>query len=213
MSTAAMSHADLMGLLTTDTSPRHGTHIYCPPPLLRLLERMDLMVVRPFVVLLRGTESAAREQQVVKELERALTEKERVQFAKAIPRLWARRHPVMEELIARWTPAAPSGPRPVLAWDSPEWMSPTRALRYGLTEAAGRQCLSDQGYRCAVCRTPFAHPDEMCMDHNHDTGAFRAILCVSCNTGLGLLKDSVPVLRAALAYLERHGSYGPQELP
>jgi hypothetical protein len=39
-------------------------------------------------------------------------------------------------------------------------------------------------------------------DHCHESGAPRGVLCHWCNTGIGGLKDSVELLRAAIAYLE-----------
>lgn len=40
-------------------------------------------------------------------------------------------------------------------------------------------------------------------DHDHTTGKFRGWLCVSCNTGLGKLGDSVEGLERAIAYLKK----------
>jgi len=39
------------------------------------------------------------------------------------------------------------------------------------------------------------------LDHDHTTGAFRGWICRECNTGLGLLSDSVAGVTAALLYL------------
>ncbi len=40
------------------------------------------------------------------------------------------------------------------------------------------------------------------VDHNHDTGKVRGILCRSCNLALGMFKDDKRLVRIALAYLE-----------
>jgi hypothetical protein len=40
-------------------------------------------------------------------------------------------------------------------------------------------------------------------DHDHNTGAFRGWLCVTCNSGLGKLGDDVAGLKRAIKYLER----------
>lgn len=40
------------------------------------------------------------------------------------------------------------------------------------------------------------------MDHNHDTGKFRGMLCNHCNRGLGNFKDSINNLEAAIQYLK-----------
>jgi hypothetical protein len=41
------------------------------------------------------------------------------------------------------------------------------------------------------------------VDHNHDTGEVRGILCHSCNTALGRFGDDVWLLQAALDYLKK----------
>lgn len=46
------------------------------------------------------------------------------------------------------------------------------------------------------------------IDHNHKTGEFRGILCLPCNSVLGMAKDSALILSRAIEYLEKNGSYG-----
>jgi hypothetical protein len=45
------------------------------------------------------------------------------------------------------------------------------------------------------------------IDHNHETGKFRGILCLKCNSLLGMAGDSARVLAKAIGYLEKNGSY------
>jgi hypothetical protein len=40
------------------------------------------------------------------------------------------------------------------------------------------------------------------MDHNHETGKFRGMLCNHCNRGLGNFKDNINNLQAAIDYLK-----------
>jgi len=45
------------------------------------------------------------------------------------------------------------------------------------------------------------------IDHNHETGDFRGILCLKCNSLLGMACDSVEILERAIVYLKENGSY------
>ena len=72
---------------------------------------------------------------------------------------------------------------------------------YGLTHEAFAILLAGQGGVCAICRTDKPNSHGWCVDHDHSTGAVRGILCHSCNTGIGALKDSLVLVQAALEYL------------
>lgn len=72
--------------------------------------------------------------------------------------------------------------------------------RYGITAEDADAMLEAQGGLCAICQAaPAAH-----VDHDHETGAVRALLCFNCNGGLGQFKDDPRVLRAAAEYVEEH---------
>ena len=74
-------------------------------------------------------------------------------------------------------------------------------LTYGLTPEAHRALHDQQDGMCAVCGKR-ATKRALHVDHDHETGVVRGLLCNNCNRGIGLLKDDPAVLRAALAYLE-----------
>jgi hypothetical protein len=60
--------------------------------------------------------------------------------------------------------------------------------------------LEVQGELCAVCKAaPVLH-----VDHDHVTGAVRALLCFNCNAGLGQFKDNPEALHAAAYYVQFH---------
>ena len=44
-------------------------------------------------------------------------------------------------------------------------------------------------------------PATICIDHNHQTGVFRGILCLKCNAGIGMFNENTQVLRKAIIYL------------
>jgi hypothetical protein len=82
----------------------------------------------------------------------------------------------------------------------------TTVARYGITFAEAEGLLAVQGGKCAVCRLSLngsAKNDKPHIDHCHQTGVVRGILCHHCNVLLGHAKDSARLLREAAAYLER----------
>jgi Recombination endonuclease VII len=75
-----------------------------------------------------------------------------------------------------------------------------RLARYGISAHLFAALWEAQTGQCAICHAEL-HPEKYRIDHDHQTGAVRGILCTSCNAGLGLLKDSVEVLMQAAQYL------------
>lgn len=72
--------------------------------------------------------------------------------------------------------------------------------RYGITAEEADALLLQQEGLCAICKAaPAAH-----VDHDHETGAVRALLCFNCNGGLGQFKDDPEVLHAAAYYVQFH---------
>jgi hypothetical protein len=57
---------------------------------------------------------------------------------------------------------------------------------------------------CAICnRHQTEFKKRLAIDHNHITNTIRGLLCSSCNTALGLLKDDVSILQTAINYLNK----------
>jgi hypothetical protein len=71
--------------------------------------------------------------------------------------------------------------------------------RYRLRPEEVERMLADQGGVCAICSEP---PRRPVVDHNHETGEVRGILCHGCNIALPHVEDA-QWLRLALAYLGR----------
>ena len=74
-----------------------------------------------------------------------------------------------------------------------------RKISYGLSKDSFFKMLEIQKNCCAICSDTI---DEKChVDHDHKTGAVRGLLCRTCNTGIGMLKDSPDILLRASQYL------------
>ena len=77
--------------------------------------------------------------------------------------------------------------------------------KYGLEWDRYIEMLDDQGNRCAICgRHREEFNKELVVDHDHETGKVRGLLCYGCNNGIGTLQDDPDVLRKAIEYLEKH---------
>lgn len=63
------------------------------------------------------------------------------------------------------------------------------------------QFLTEQAGRCAICRCSLSNFWEAALDHDHETGKYRGVLCRTCNLGLGLFHDNVLYLDRAITYL------------
>lgn len=65
--------------------------------------------------------------------------------------------------------------------------------------------LSDQGGACAICGRGPTPGRWLCVDHDHETGIVRGLLCVNCNTMLGQAHDDTLLLDRAIGYLAEFG--------
>ena len=80
---------------------------------------------------------------------------------------------------------------------------------YGLDEDEYDAFLNAQEGVCAICARPEQSRHRtgtrftLSVDHDHNTGAVRGLLCQRCNRAIGLLRDDPELLEAAKAYLER----------
>lgn len=75
--------------------------------------------------------------------------------------------------------------------------------KYGISADEYDAMLVRQHGRCAICGThkPGGPHDCFVVDHDHETGAVRGLLCMDCNLGIGCLKDNIRIVVAAAQYL------------
>jgi Autographiviridae endonuclease VII len=91
----------------------------------------------------------------------------------------------------------------------PDWALGYRLrTKFNLTLQDYHKFWEEQDGKCAICSREFLDVCEdrrrPSVDHDHQTGRVRGLLCFNCNTGIGKLSEDVQVLRAAIQYLEKH---------
>ena len=73
-----------------------------------------------------------------------------------------------------------------------------RERKHGMKSGTYVQMLHVQRDRCAICQEIMERP---CVDHCHETGKVRGLLCCPCNRGLFRFEKDPQWARRALAYL------------
>jgi hypothetical protein len=77
---------------------------------------------------------------------------------------------------------------------------------YGLTLEQYDAMIIKQKGVCAICGCPETNPKKtnMCIDHDHNTGKVRSLLCDRCNRGIGAFSDNIELLEKSILYLKNH---------
>lgn len=73
------------------------------------------------------------------------------------------------------------------------------ASRYRIAQEEIQELRNLHDGHCPICLGRYA---ELVIDHDHDDGHVRGLLCSACNVGLGLFGDDIDNLRSAIHYLE-----------
>ncbi len=77
-----------------------------------------------------------------------------------------------------------------------------RVFRYGIDENHVLDMIKEQEFKCPVCGNEINLTSHV--DHDHESGIIRGILCKNCNIALGLLSDDIGNLFRAADYLIYH---------
>lgn len=77
-------------------------------------------------------------------------------------------------------------------------------MKYGLTREEYNEMLERQGGGCAICasKTPGSKRHFFCVDHCHDTGLVRGLLCCSCNMALAQVGDTLEGVMRFVSYIK-----------
>jgi hypothetical protein len=80
---------------------------------------------------------------------------------------------------------------------------------FGITPAQYHALFEKQAGVCAICGKPETKTVKgtlayLSVDHDHETGAIRGLLCDKCNGGIGHFNDDIALLERAVAYLRSH---------
>lgn len=89
-------------------------------------------------------------------------------------------------------------------WRAKDPRRQPRAMRkhkYGITHDEFEKLMESQGHGCAICWEDFDEATAQ-VDHDHETGAVRGLLCRQCNLGLGNFREDLCLLDRAAKYLK-----------
>lgn len=84
---------------------------------------------------------------------------------------------------------------------------------HGVSYAQRDQMYADQNGLCLICKEAgnidllakgASTKGRLFIDHCHDTGKVRGLICNACNIGLGVFKDNPEILEQATVYLRKH---------
>ena len=75
--------------------------------------------------------------------------------------------------------------------------------KFGISLDEYNELLKLQGGVCAICEQECASGKELAVDHNHNTGEIRGLLCTRCNSAIGNLKEDPKIIMNAYDYLHR----------
>ena len=87
-----------------------------------------------------------------------------------------------------------------------------QGLRNNIESRQIEQLERRSGGRCEICGAEQGPKRKPAIDHDHETGDIRGLLCRSCNLGLGAFQDRILLLLAVAEYLQRKPAIKSQKI-
>ena len=80
-------------------------------------------------------------------------------------------------------------------------------LKFGITADEYDEMHRSQDGVCAICGKPEEMSNQyglmrLAVDHNHETGKVRGLLCMKCNRSLGMLGEDIGIMRKMIEYIK-----------
>lgn len=145
---------------------------------------------------------AQKNKEKIKEKRRKASPEERAREVER-KKAWAKANPEKcKEYRARYKEKHADRIAAQTAAGKDRWRRMRKAKLYGLTCEQVEQL--EQQTHCPICGSEFTkeRKSQRCFDHCHSTGKFRGVICIRCNTALGMMNDNTQALRNAITYLE-----------
>lgn len=76
---------------------------------------------------------------------------------------------------------------------------------YGISLEYKKELFDYQCGQCKICSTRFEKVGSAHIDHCHETGKIRGLLCQKCNRGIGMFNEQINLLKIAIEYIENNG--------
>lgn len=90
-------------------------------------------------------------------------------------------------------------------------MQYARLRNYNMSQEEYDDRVKKQNNLCALCGRPETHihyktkkAQSLSVDHDHETGKNRDLLCGDCNRGIGLFEENIELLSKVIEYLKKH---------
>jgi transcription elongation factor Elf1 len=88
------------------------------------------------------------------------------------------------------------------------WETQQGLRNFGIKQEDYEQMLLKQNHKCLICGKKHENKryERLYVDHDHETGKIRGLLCSDCNVGLGKFKDDKNLLQNAINYVNKYQS-------